>query len=65
MNLNVIYGEPDDGTLDPAQVAALIKLNPSTETATADSLPSGTANGAGPASRASRDPADETVAGVH
>jgi hypothetical protein len=27
VNLYVIYGEPDDGSLDPAQVAALIKLN--------------------------------------
>jgi len=27
VNLDVIYGEPEDGSLDPSQVAALIKLN--------------------------------------
>jgi hypothetical protein len=27
VNLDVIYGEPDDGSLDPAQIAALIRLN--------------------------------------
>ena len=27
VNVDVIYGEPDDGSLDPAQVAALIKPN--------------------------------------
>jgi hypothetical protein len=33
VNLNVIYGEPEDGSLDPAQVAALISVNPSAESA--------------------------------
>ena len=50
VNLNVIYGEPADGSLDPAQVAALIKVNPSSTepTTAAKAAADPPANGADP-----------------
>jgi len=49
VNLDVIYGEPDDGSLDPAQVAALIKVDTEPRTP-ATPMPDVTANGSHQAS---------------